>query len=110
MNPIVIGILGILFLFLLLAMRMQIGFAMALVGFLGFTVLNSFEAGLGVLGIEAFKTASAGATSELSGRSEETGLMLAIDSLTRLSVRIEASSPPASSAIPAQVMSWRDVA
>lgn len=59
MNPIVIGILGILFLFLLLAMRMQIGFAMALVGFLGFTILNSFEAGLGVLGIEAFKTASA---------------------------------------------------
>jgi len=58
MNPIVIGILGILLLFFLLAMRMQIGFAMALVGFLGFTILNSFEAGLGVLGIEAFKTAS----------------------------------------------------
>jgi hypothetical protein len=32
MNPVVIGILGILFLFLLLALRMQIGFSMALVG------------------------------------------------------------------------------
>jgi len=58
MSPILIGILGIILLFVLFAMRMQIGFAMALVGFLGFVVLNSFEAGLGVLGIEPFKAAA----------------------------------------------------
>lgn len=58
MSPIIIGILGILLLFLLLAMRMQIGFTMALVGFLGFIVLNSFDAGMGVIGIEPFKTAA----------------------------------------------------
>lgn len=51
MSSIVIGIIGILVLFVLLAMRMQIGFAMALVGFVGFAILNSFEAGMGVLGM-----------------------------------------------------------
>ncbi len=56
MNPITIGILGILVLFLLLAMRMQIGFAMALVGFLGFVVLSSFDSAIGVLGIQPFNT------------------------------------------------------
>jgi C4-dicarboxylate transporter DctM subunit len=56
MSAITIGILGILFLFLLLAMRMQIGFAMALVGFLGFIILSSFESAIGVLGIEPIKT------------------------------------------------------
>lgn len=58
MSPVLIGILGILLLFVLLALRMQIGFAMALVGFLGFIILNSFEAGMGILGIEPFKTAA----------------------------------------------------
>jgi len=57
-DPIWIGILGIIFLFILLALRMQIGFAMALVGFLGFWVLNSFESGFAVLGIEPYKTAA----------------------------------------------------
>jgi C4-dicarboxylate transporter, DctM subunit len=55
MNPIAVGIVGILVLFLLLALRMQIGFCMALVGFLGFAVLNSFEAGFSILGMEPFK-------------------------------------------------------
>lgn len=55
MSPILLGILGILFLFVLLAMRMQIGFAMAIVGFVGFVILNSFESGFGLLGIEPFK-------------------------------------------------------
>jgi len=59
MSPIAVGIIGILVLFILLAMRMQIGFAMALVGFLGFIVLNSFESAIGVLGIEPFNTAAA---------------------------------------------------
>ncbi|MFZ0448075.1 MAG: TRAP transporter large permease [Desulfatiglandaceae bacterium] len=56
MNPIIVGIIGILFLFLLLAMRMQIAFAMALVGFLGFIVLSSFDSAVGLLGILPFDT------------------------------------------------------
>lgn len=58
MDPIWTGIIGIIFLFILLALRMQIGFAMALVGFLGFWALNSFDSGLAVLGIEPYITAA----------------------------------------------------
>ncbi len=58
MDPIGIGIAGILFLFLLLALRMQIGFSMVLVGFLGFSVLVSFRSSFSILGMEPFKTAS----------------------------------------------------
>jgi tripartite ATP-independent transporter DctM subunit len=54
-NPIVVGIVGILLLFVLLALRMQIGFCMALVGFLVFAVLNSFQASFSILGMEPFK-------------------------------------------------------
>jgi tripartite ATP-independent transporter DctM subunit len=56
MNPVSVGILGVLFLFLLLALRMQIGFSMAVVGFLGFTVLGSLHASFSILGMESFKT------------------------------------------------------
>lgn len=59
MSPITVGIIGIFFLFLLLALRMQIGFSMALVGFLGFAVLCSIEASFSILGMEAFKTGTA---------------------------------------------------
>jgi C4-dicarboxylate transporter DctM subunit len=59
MSPITIGIVGILFLFVLLALRMQIGFCMALVGFLGFAVLTSFGPSFSLLGMEAFKTGTA---------------------------------------------------
>ncbi len=55
MSPVTIGVLGLLALFILLAMRMQIGFAMALVGFAGFIILNDFHAAMGVLGLEPFK-------------------------------------------------------
>jgi len=55
MNPVIIGVLGLLVLFTLLALRMQIGFAMALVGFAGFIILNDFQAAMGVLGLEPFK-------------------------------------------------------
>ena len=58
MNPVSIGIIGILLLFLLLALRMQIGFSMAVVGFLGFTVLVSFTSSFSILGMEPFKTGS----------------------------------------------------
>ena len=59
MSPVTIGIIGIFFLFVLLALRMQIGFSMALVGFVGFTVLCSLEASFSLLGMEAFKTGTA---------------------------------------------------
>jgi tripartite ATP-independent transporter DctM subunit len=59
MSPIGVGIIGIFFLFFLLALRMQIGFCMAIVGFLGFTLLCSFESSFSILGMEAFKTGTA---------------------------------------------------
>lgn len=58
-GSIIIGILGLLCLFVLLAMRMQIGFAMAVIGFAGFWILSSYNAGFSILGMEAFKTGSA---------------------------------------------------
>jgi C4-dicarboxylate transporter DctM subunit len=51
MNPELTGILGILLMFLLLALRMYIGMAMALVGFLGLWFLIGFDAGISILGI-----------------------------------------------------------
>jgi len=63
MTPIVIGVLGILLLFLLLAMRMQIGFAFAAVGFVGFGALATFSASFSLMGMEPFKiSASYGLT------------------------------------------------
>jgi tripartite ATP-independent transporter DctM subunit len=59
MSAVTIGILGILLLFLLLAMRMQIGFSMAVVGFLGFAVLSSTSSSFSILGMEPFKIGAA---------------------------------------------------
>ena len=55
MSPVTVGIIGILFLFLLLALRMQIGFSMAVVGFLGYALLGSLKPSFTVLGFEPFK-------------------------------------------------------
>ena len=55
MSPVTIGIIGIFFLFLLLALRMQIGFSMAVVGFLGYAFLGSLKPSFTVLGFEPFK-------------------------------------------------------
>jgi tripartite ATP-independent transporter DctM subunit len=55
LSPLIIGIIGIFFLFLLLALRMQIGFSMALVGFLGFAVLSSVNSSFSIMGMEPFK-------------------------------------------------------
>ena len=57
MSPVTLGVIGIAAVLLLMALRMQIGFAMALIGFLGFAVLNSFPSAFSVLGHEPFKTA-----------------------------------------------------
>jgi tripartite ATP-independent transporter DctM subunit len=55
MSPVSVGIIGIFFLFLLLALRMQIGFSMAVVGFLGYALLGSLKPSFTVLGFEPFK-------------------------------------------------------
>ena len=59
MSPLTVGIIGIFFLFLLLALRMQIGFSMALVGFLGFAVLSSLGSSFAIMGMEPFKIGAA---------------------------------------------------
>ncbi len=46
-----IGVLGILLLFVLLAFRMHIGLAMALIGFGGVSLIVNLKAGLNILGI-----------------------------------------------------------
>ena len=46
MSPFEIGIIGLVVLFLLLAIRMPVGFTMALVGLAGFMYLVSAEGGL----------------------------------------------------------------
>jgi C4-dicarboxylate transporter DctM subunit len=51
MSPEITGIVGIILLFLLLAFRMYIGMAMAIVGFLGLWYLIGFDAAMGILGI-----------------------------------------------------------
>lgn len=51
MSPQLIGMLGILVMFALLAMRMYIGIAMGLVGFIGLSVIVGFSAGSSILGI-----------------------------------------------------------
>ncbi len=58
MSTLTIGILGILVLFVLLALRMQIGFAMALVGFAGFIILSDFESAFGLIGAEPFDSSN----------------------------------------------------
>ena len=51
MSSEVIGLIGIAVLFFFLALRMYIGMAMALVGFLGLWMLVGFEAGSSILGL-----------------------------------------------------------
>jgi len=51
MSPEMIGILGIVVMFILLAMGMYIGMAMALVGFLGLCIIVGWDSGMSILGI-----------------------------------------------------------
>jgi len=51
MSPEIIGILGILLMFILLALGMYIGMAMALVGFLGLCIIVGWDSGISILGI-----------------------------------------------------------
>lgn len=58
MDHSMIGILGIIALFLLLAMRMYIGMAMLLVGFLGYCLIMGISPGLGLLSLVPYSTGS----------------------------------------------------
>ena len=59
MEPALIGIFGFVVLFLLLAAGMPIGFAMALVGFVGFGLMGGMEAALGMLGTVPYSSVAA---------------------------------------------------
>jgi tripartite ATP-independent transporter DctM subunit len=55
MDPVNVGIIGIVFLIFLFLLRMPVAFAMAFVGFLGFSYLGSFQAGLKLLARDIFE-------------------------------------------------------
>ena len=54
MTPVEVGLIGLGALFILLALRMPVGIAMAIVGTVGFGVLNSWPATMAQLGREPF--------------------------------------------------------
>tara|TARA_Y100000588_G_scaffold171629_1_gene185538 strand:+ start:802 stop:2106 length:1305 start_codon:yes stop_codon:yes gene_type:complete len=58
MTPTMVGIFGLVGLFALLALRMPVAIAMAVVGTIGFGVLNSWSAAMAQLGREPFVIAS----------------------------------------------------
>ena len=58
MTPVVVGIIGIVVLILAFLLSMPVGFAMALVGLVGFCYLVSPEAGLSLLARDVFNTFS----------------------------------------------------
>ena len=58
MSQITIGLIGIGVLFLLMFLRMPIGFAMALVGFVGLIYLGSLDGALYFMGMETFSNIS----------------------------------------------------
>lgn len=59
MSPEIAGLLGILLLLILFAIRMQVGLSMLIVGFLGFAYLSNTSSGLTLLGMVPYATASA---------------------------------------------------
>ncbi len=58
MTPTIVGIFGLFSLFALLALRMPVAIAMAVVGTVGFGILNSWPAAMAQLGREPFVMAS----------------------------------------------------
>lgn len=54
MSPVTVGIIGIIVLIVLFLLRMPVGFALAFVGLIGFSLLVSTEAGFGVLARDVF--------------------------------------------------------
>ena len=58
MDPVVVGIIGIVILIALFVLGMPVGFAMAFVGFVGFSYLVTPSAGLGLLARDVFTNLS----------------------------------------------------
>lgn len=58
MNPVAVGLIGIVALLVVFLLRMPVGFAMALVGLVGFGCLVSPEAGLSILARDVFHSFS----------------------------------------------------
>ena len=58
MNPVTVGIIGIVVLLVVFLLRMPVGFAMALVGLVGFSWIVSPEAGFNILARDVFHTFS----------------------------------------------------
>jgi uncharacterized membrane protein len=56
MEPLTIGLIGISCMMLLLILRMPIGLGLAVVGFLGFSLLSTGTAGFSMLAMVAYKT------------------------------------------------------
>src|SRR3989337_482806 len=54
MNEVTIGILGLAVVMALFLTGIELGFAMAIVGFLGFSIIVSFKAGLNLLAKDVF--------------------------------------------------------
>jgi len=59
MSPILIGIIGIIILFILMASGMNVGIAMAVSAFLGLIYLMGFSQALSILGAAPYRTAAA---------------------------------------------------
>lgn len=58
MNPTTVGLIGILIFFLLIALRVPIAYAMAMIGFAGFSYLVSVPAALSLVSTDLFSTFS----------------------------------------------------
>ena len=58
MSPVVIGMLGVVAFFVLLVLKKPVAFAMALVGFVGFSTLTSLNSGLHMVATEIFNNFS----------------------------------------------------
>src|SRR5512136_458893 len=54
MNEITVGIMALVLLLLLFATGIELGFAMALVGFVGFAILNGFHGAMNLLGRDIY--------------------------------------------------------
>ncbi len=59
MSPILIGIIGVMILFILMASGMNVGIAMAVSGFLGLIYIMGFSQALSILGAAPYRTAAA---------------------------------------------------
>jgi C4-dicarboxylate transporter, DctM subunit len=56
MNPVIVGLIGFLILFILMGAGMPIGFCMALVGFTGYVLLGGWNGALAIIGTQPFDT------------------------------------------------------